>query len=151
MGLQRCRAALARSIDRGSQCRQASPANHFKRFTDGDALTHNVLFVCGKNRMRSPTAEHVFADWPGVETASAGIGRDADCPMSAELIRWADIVLVMEATHRTRIAGKFKAELRDKRVVVLGIPDEFDYMDPELVRLLQQKVPPYLPGRSDAA
>ena len=120
------------------------------------ALTHRVLFICGKNRLRSPTAEHVFADWPGVETASAGTGHDADCPVSAELIAWADTVLVMETTHRTKIAAKFRPQLRGKRLAVLGIPDEFEYMAPELVRLLQQKVPPYLPatvaqrGRPDA-
>ncbi|MBJ7575466.1 phosphotyrosine protein phosphatase [Luteimonas sp. MC1828] len=114
-------------------------------------MTHNVLFVCGKNRLRSPTAEQVFADWPGVETASAGTGNDADCQVSAELIAWADTVLVMESAHRAKIAAKFQLQLRGKRVVVLGIPDQYEYMAPELVRLLQQKVPRYLPARRGAA
>ena len=108
---------------------------------------HNVLFVCGKNRLRSPTAEQVFAGWPGVETASAGTGHDADCPVSAELIAWADTVLVMEASHRNKIAARFQAQLRGKRVAVLGVPDDFDYMAPQLVRLLQDRVPRYLPPR----
>lgn len=114
-------------------------------------MTCNVLFVCGKNRLRSPTAEQVFADWPGVETASAGTANDADCPVSAELIAWADTVLVMEAAHRSKVAARFRTQLRGKRMAVLGIPDQFEYMAPELVRLLQQKVPPYLPGRTAAA
>ena len=114
-------------------------------------MTHKVLFVCGKNRLRSPTAEQVFADWPGVETASAGTGNDADCPVSAELIAWADTVLVMESAHRAKVAAKFQPELRGKRVAVLGIPDQFEYMAPELVRLLQQKVPRYLPACRGAA
>ena len=114
-------------------------------------MTHNVLFVCGKNRLRSPTAEQVFADWPGVETASAGTGHDADCQVSAELIGWADTVLVMEAAHRAKIAAKFQPQLRGKRVVVLGIPDQYEYMAPELIQLLQQKVPRYLPARRGAA
>ena len=109
-------------------------------------MTHNVLFVCGKNRLRSPTAEQVFANWPGVETASAGTGHDADCPVSAELIVWADTVLVMEASHRSKIAARFRPQLRGKRIAVLGIPDQFEYMAPELIRLLQQKVQPYLPS-----
>jgi len=33
----------------------------------------NLLFLCSRNRLRSPTAEPVFADRPGVETASAGL------------------------------------------------------------------------------
>ncbi|NZA26240.1 phosphotyrosine protein phosphatase [Luteimonas sp. SJ-92] len=114
-------------------------------------MTHKVLFVCGKNRLRSPTAEQVFADWPGVETASAGTAHDADCPVSAELIAWADTVLVMEAAHRSKIAARFRPQLRDKRVAVLGIPDRFAYMAPELIRLLQQKVRRYLPPHAGAA
>lgn len=110
-----------------------------------------MLFVCGKNRLRSPTAEQVFADWPGVETASAGTSQDADCPVSAELIAWADIVLVMETMHRTKIAAKFQPQLRGKCIAILGIPDQFEYMEPGLVRLLQKKVPRYLPARSGAA
>ena len=110
-------------------------------------MIHNILFICGKNRLRSPTAEQVFAGWPGVETASAGTGHDADCPVSAELIAWADTVLVMEASHRSKIAARFQAQLRGKRVAVLGIPDDFDYMAPQLVRLLQDRVPRYLPPR----
>ena len=114
-------------------------------------MTHNVLFGCGKNRLRSPTAEQVFADWPGVETASAGTGHDADCPVSAELIAWADTVLVMESAHRAKIAAKFQPQLRGKRVAVLGVPDQYEYMAPELVRLLQHKVSRYLPAPRGAA
>ena len=113
-------------------------------------MSCHVLFICGKNRLRSPTAEQVFADWPGVETASAGTGHDADCPVSAELIAWADVVLLMEATHRTKIAARFQPQLRGKRVAVLGIPDQYEYMAPGLVRLLQEKVPRYLPPRGGA-
>lgn len=39
----------------------------------------NVLFVCGRNKWRSPTAEQVFADWPGIVCASAGLNHDAEC------------------------------------------------------------------------
>ena len=114
-------------------------------------MTFNVLFVCGKNRLRSPTAEHVFAGWPGVETASAGTGSEADCPVSAELIAWADVVLVMEAAHRAKIMARFRTLLRGKRIVVLGIPDRFEYMAPRLVELLEQKVPRHLPVRGGAS
>ena len=110
-------------------------------------LTRNVLFICGKARLRSPTAEQVFTDWPGIETASAGTGNDADCQVSAELIAWADTVLVMESTHRAKIAARFQPQLRGKRVAVLGIPDRYAYMAPELVQLLLQTVPRFLPPR----
>jgi predicted protein tyrosine phosphatase len=107
--------------------------------------TRNLLFVCSRNRLRSPTAEQVFASWPGIETASAGISRDADNPVTPELLRWADTVFVMERVHRSRLSAKFKACLAGKHVVCLEIPDEFDYMEPALIALLQARVPRHLP------
>ena len=105
----------------------------------------NLLFICSKNRLRSPTAEQVFADWPGVTTASAGINHDADTPVSPELLEWADLVLVMEPMHRRKLASKFRAQLGNTRVVSLGIPDDYQSMQPELVELLKRKVAGYLP------
>lgn len=107
----------------------------------------NILFICSKNRLRSPTAEHVFGDWPGVETSSAGINSDADNPVSPELLAWADIILVMESTHRAKLSAKFNSHISKKRIVCLNIPDEYEYMDSALVALLNAKVPRYLPKR----
>lgn len=105
----------------------------------------HLLFVCGKNRARSPTAEHLFADWPGVETSSAGVSRDADERVTPELVAWADVVFVMERQHKAKLAPLAGAALRDARVVNLGIPDDFEFMDDALVDLLREKVEPYLP------
>ena len=107
-------------------------------------MTQNVLFLCSRNRLRSPTAEHVFADWPGIETASAGLDHDADVPVTPDLLRWADVVFVMERTHRAKLSTRFRAHIGGKRIVCLEIPDDYKYMDPALVALLQSKVPPHL-------
>lgn len=104
-----------------------------------------VLFICSQNRLRSPTAEQVFADWPGVDTASAGLNNDAENPLTPELLEWADLVFVMERAHRNKLSSRFRAHLGRQRVVCLDIPDEYDYMDPMLVRLLRVKVSPHLP------
>ena len=103
-----------------------------------------VLFICTQNRLRSPTAEQVFAAWPDVETDSAGLGNDADVPLSPEQLAWADIIFVMEKAHRNRLATRFKRHLNGKRVICLDIPDDYDYMQPELVTLLEKKVGPFL-------
>lgn len=105
-----------------------------------------VLFICSKNRLRSPTAEHVFAGWPGIEAQSAGLNHDAEVPVSPEALAWAQLVFVMEKTHRNKLSAKFGTHLRGKRVICLDIPDDYEYMDPALVTLLRQKVPRYLPG-----
>jgi predicted protein tyrosine phosphatase len=103
-----------------------------------------VLFVCSRNRLRSPTAETVFADYPGVEISSAGTSIDADNPVSLDQVEWADIIFTMEEVHRRKLREKFPGLLKTKRLVVLRIPDKYGYMDPELVRLLKQRVPKFL-------
>ncbi len=108
-------------------------------------LMKNVLFICSRNRLRSPTAEHVFADYPGIEVSSAGTSIDADNPLSSELVGWADIIFVMEKAHRTKLQKGYRAALKSARVICLDIPDDYGFMDEALVRLLQAKVPRYLP------
>ena len=106
----------------------------------------HVLFVCSQNRLRSPTAEQVFANHPGVECASAGTNHDADNPLTPELVEWAEIIFVMEKANRNKLTAKFKRNLVNKRVICLNIPDEYEYMDPGLVRLLKARVPRFLPA-----
>jgi predicted protein tyrosine phosphatase len=105
----------------------------------------NVLFVCSANRLRSPTAEHVFSTWPGVETDSAGISSGASVLLSSEQVDWADIIFVMEKAHRNKLSSKFRPHLKGKRVVCLDIPDDYEFMDPVLVRLLENRVSRFLP------
>jgi predicted protein tyrosine phosphatase len=109
----------------------------------GEAM--NVLFVCTQNRLRSPTAEQVFAEWPGIQTQSAGLASDAANRVSPENLAWADLIFVMEKAHRNKLSKKFRAHLGGKRVVCLGIPDEYEFMDPVLVALLRRAVSPFLP------
>jgi predicted protein tyrosine phosphatase len=103
-----------------------------------------VLFICSQNRLRSPTAEHVFAQYPGVETASGGLNNDAEVPVTSELVEWADLIFVMEKTHRSKLQKKFKKHLKMARIVCLDIPDDYDFMDLELVRILKARVPRFL-------
>ena len=56
----------------------------------------------------------------------------------------ADLIFVMERRHRNLLNKRFRNFLKDKQVVVLGIPDEYDYMQPELVALLKRKMQRWL-------
>ncbi|ANB18910.1 Protein-tyrosine phosphatase, low molecular weight [Dokdonella koreensis DS-123] len=89
----------------------------------------------------------MFADWPGIETQSAGLGNDAGNPVSPELLAWSDLIFVMEKVHRDKLSKKFRSHLKGRRVICLDIPDEYDYMDPVLVQLLHEKVVRFLPAR----
>jgi len=105
----------------------------------------NLLFVCSQNRLRSPTAEAVFSAYPGIKAISAGTNADSDVPVSGDLIEWADLVLVMEAGHRRKITARFGPMLRHKPLAVLGIPDRYQFMQPELIELLRVRVARLLP------
>jgi predicted protein tyrosine phosphatase len=105
----------------------------------------NVLFICGQNRLRSPTAEQTFAHRKDIAVASAGVNHDAENPVTPELLGWADIIFVMERSHRDKLQQRFRASLKGKRVVCLEISDEYDFMDPRLVQVLEARVPPHLP------
>ena len=104
----------------------------------------HVLFLCGRNRWRSPTAEQLFANEEGVACLSAGFDHDADQPVTPALIDWADVIFVMERQHRAKLSARFLGSLRNKRVVCLDIPDRYRFMDPMLIRLLNDKVRPHL-------
>lgn len=103
-----------------------------------------ALFICTQNRLRSPTAEQVFSSWPDVETDSAGLGNDASVLLSVEQIEWANLIFVMEKTHRNKLSKKFKSYLNGKKVICLNIPDDYGYMQPELIKLLKAKVSAFL-------
>ena len=104
----------------------------------------NLLFVCSENRLRSPTAEAVFSEYENVNAIGAGTNTDAETPVSGDLIEWADAILVMEKSHRSKISKRFKTLLAGKKLSVLDIPDNYEYMQPELISLLKAKVPRYV-------
>jgi predicted protein tyrosine phosphatase len=103
-----------------------------------------VLFVCSQNRLRSVTAERIFRDHPHLEVRSAGTDRNAQVVVSADLVAWADLVFVMEKRHHNVLRRRFKPLWDRRRLFCLHIPDNFDLMDPELVRLLEEMVRPIL-------
>ncbi len=103
------------------------------------------LFVCSQNRLRSPTAEHIFAGHSGIEVDSAGTNHDAENPLTGELISWADTIFVMERAHRNKIQRRFRRYLRGQPIVCLDIPDEYEFMDENLIGLLRARMARHLP------
>jgi predicted protein tyrosine phosphatase len=100
----------------------------------------NVLFICSKNQWRSPTAEAVWRKHPALSVRSAGTSSTARRKVSIDDIRWADVIFVMEEKHRSRLIAEFTMTVERKPIHVLDIPDEYKYMDPELVAQLQEAV-----------
>ncbi|MEM9204008.1 MAG: phosphotyrosine protein phosphatase [Actinomycetota bacterium] len=104
----------------------------------------NVLFVCSRNQWRSPTAERIYARHPGLAVRSGGTSRNAKRPVAEPDVRWADAIFVMEQKHRDRLAASFPRAMQHRVVHVLDIPDEYRFMDPELIELLEQAITPLL-------
>ena len=99
-----------------------------------------VLFICSKNQWRSPTAEQVYRRHPDVLARSAGTSPNARHTVSVDDIEWADVIMVMEEKHKSRLTAEFTRLLDHKPIHVLDIPDDYRFMDPELVDMLEQSV-----------
>jgi predicted protein tyrosine phosphatase len=103
-----------------------------------------VLFVCSQNRLRSLTAETIFDGVSGHHVRSVGTEQGARRRVTAGDLGWAELIFVMEKRHLNRLQKKFRDSLVGKRVVCLHIPDEFEYMDEDLIDRLRGGVAPYV-------
>lgn len=103
----------------------------------------NILFICTANRLRSPTAAAIFSGRADISVRSAGLDPSARCRLDEELIAWADKIYTMERHHREKIRKKYRKALGAKPIISLEIPDEYEFMQPELIALLKARLPRY--------
>lgn len=99
----------------------------------------NILVVCGRNKKRSRTAESVFKNDNRFNIRSAGLSPKSDRKISENDLNWADLVFVMETVHRDKIHELYR-HLKLPPVEVLDIPDDYEFMDSELVEILTDKI-----------
>lgn len=104
-----------------------------------------ILFVCSANKQRSKTAEDYFASkYPEFEFLSAGTNlktcrKEGTTELTEDLLKWAEVVYVMEQRHLEQIQKHTGSEYYSK-INVLNIPDLFKYYDAHLIDLLEEKV-----------
>jgi predicted protein tyrosine phosphatase len=96
-----------------------------------------LLFICSRNRWRSPTAEKIFEGAPGYRVKSAGTESGARVRVTGEMIGWADVIFCMEKRHVHRLRDHFPDALSGKQLICLNIPDDYGFMDPELIEMLK--------------
>lgn len=108
----------------------------------------NLLFLCSRNKRRSLTAERLFDNRGGNRAFSAGTEPGARVKVTPGLLSRADIIFCMEKKHLRYIRDKYADIIDGKRVVCLNIPDEFEFMDEELLDLLESCVGDYF-GESE--
>lgn len=93
------------------------------------------------NKQRSLTADHLYRNDARLEVRSAGVRSEAKRRVSEEDLRWADVVFAMESEHKLWLMTRFQA-LELPPIEVLDIPDDFEYMDPDLKEMLTMTLDP---------
>jgi predicted protein tyrosine phosphatase len=95
--------------------------------------------VCTANAVRSRTAETLYRDDRRFRVKSAGTSAFANHQVEEDDVAWADYIVVMEEEHKRWLESHIPDELLDTPILVLGIPDIFQYMDRALVRDLRER------------
>lgn len=108
------------------------------------ARAKRVLFVCEGNLHRSPTAERMYLNTPGLKVRSAGLSSLARVQVTVELLAWADVVFVMERRLKRLIRQRFGPMPEGEGLICLDVPDDFQADQPELVTLLAERLLPHL-------
>jgi predicted protein tyrosine phosphatase len=103
-----------------------------------------LLFVCSRNKIRSLTAEKLFEGIPLYQARSVGTQPGARIVVTEGHIGWADVIFCMEKSHVSRLRMKFPEALESKEVICLHIPDDYEYLAPELIEELRARLSPYV-------
>ena len=103
-----------------------------------------LLFICSRNKWRSRTAEEMFRGFSGYDVKSAGTEAGARVRVTAGLLGWADLIFVMERKHAEYLHQRFAEAVAGKPVHCLRVPDDFEFMDPELIETLKSSLSPYV-------
>lgn len=91
-----------------------------------------VLFVCSAGILRSATAARIYAH--KYNTRAAGSRYYALIPVTEELLLWAQEIVFVNPENHLDVKNKFDLSEFDCKIVVLNIEDEFDHMNPDLIK-----------------
>ena len=103
-----------------------------------------ILFICSRNKWRSLTAEKIFHNFNGYDVRSAGTEENARIKVNSGHVGWADLIFVMEKKHYRKLQIKFGSQISAKKVICLDIPDDYQFMDIELIEVLKARVSEYI-------
>ena len=124
------------------RCRTYFPMN--------ETPIQKLLFICSRNKFRSLTAERLFDGFSLYQVRSAGTQPGARIVVTEGHVGWADLIFCMEKSHLSRLRQKFPEAMQGKRAICLHIPDEYEFMQAELIDELQAKLAAHitLPDKS---
>ncbi len=108
------------------------------------APARRVLFICRVNRHRSATAERIFCKRSDLDVRSAGTSEDALVRVNARMLEWAEVIFTMDDQQREALERMFPSHPALDRLNCLNIPDDYTFLDPTLVQMLEEKVGQHL-------
>jgi len=112
--------------------------NNYKIKTHIFQHMKKILFICSGAIDRSPCAASLIKD-----SKFAGVGPLTETPVTKELIDWADLIICMEFEHKVALFNKFEGS-RMKDIDVLNLSNNYMRYDPELKKILREKLKRYL-------
>lgn len=95
--------------------------------------------------MRSLIVETMLQGMPGLQARSVGTQPNARIVVTEGHLGWADLVVCMEKSHLNRLRRKFPEAMQARRTVCLHIPDDYVFMQPELIDELRAKLGQHFP------
>jgi predicted protein tyrosine phosphatase len=101
-----------------------------------------VLCVCSAGLLRSPTLAWVLSNEPfNFNVRAAGSSRAfALIPVDDVLLEWADLVVFVNQENEDEVNEHFPEDMKDKDFLTLDIPDNFQFRDPTLVKIIEAQV-----------
>jgi len=99
-----------------------------------------ILFVCGRNKRRSPTAERVFRQDHRMQVRAVGLGETSPRRVREDDVLWADLILPMERKNATRLKVMFSHLDPFPPIEILDIHDDYTFMDKKLIAVLHETV-----------
>ena len=109
-----------------------------------------LLFVCSRNKIRSLTAEKMFEDSPLYQARSVGTQPGARIVVTTGHLGWADTIFCMEKSHLSQLRRRFPDAMQGKTAACLHIPDDYEFMQPELVDAISAGLAGYVVLSDDA-
>jgi len=95
--------------------------------------------ICGQNKRRSRTAEAIFKNDQRFAIRSVGLSPKSDRKIREKDIIWADLILVIETRYRNKLRDSYP-QVEMPEIEILHIPDDYEFMDAELISLLEDGV-----------
>ena len=86
----------------------------------------------------------MYAKRADLEVRSAGTSSEALVRVNQRMLDWADTVFIMEPEQRLRLEEMFPAHPALERLICLEIPDDYIFLQPELVSLLETRLKTHL-------